>query len=172
MGGTVYGSTVAAPYVSNLLSFVLPYLGYEPEYTDRDLEKIEVTVPDFTGAAIEDARSDVSWRGLTCEIVGDGDTITHQVPAAGEIISQSKGRVILYTGAETPKATVAVPDLVGKTAEAANRTLLGAGLNVRFTGSSGTDTGVIVLRQSIEKDTMVAPGTVVEIELRYMDGTD
>ena len=65
-----------------------------------------------------------------------------------------------------------MPDLVGKTAEAANRTLLGAGLNVRFTGSSGTDTGVIVLRQSIEKDTMVAPGTVVEIELRYMDGTD
>ena len=172
MGGTVYGSTVAAPYVSNLLSFVLPYLGYEPEYTDRDLEKIEVTVPDFTGAAIEDARSDVSWRGLTCEIVGDGDTITHQVPADGEIISQSKGRVILYTVAETPKATVAVPDLVGKTAEAANRTLLGAGLNVSFTGSSGTDTGVIVLRQSIEKDTMVAPGTVVEIELRYMDGTD
>ena len=30
--GTLYGSTVAAPYVSAALAKILPYLGYEPNY--------------------------------------------------------------------------------------------------------------------------------------------
>ena len=34
-GGSVYGSIVAAPYVSAFLSNVLPYMGIEPEYSEK-----------------------------------------------------------------------------------------------------------------------------------------
>ncbi len=170
--GVVYGSRVAAPYVSELLSFVLPYLGYEPEYTDKDLEKVEVVVPNCVDSTVEAAKSDLEWREIDCEIVGDGSIVTGQLPAAGESISQSKGRVILYTGGETPKATVKVPDLIGKTAEAANRILVNAGLNIRLTGAEGQQDGAIVINQSIGAETAVPEGTVVEIELRYMDTDD
>ncbi len=170
--GVVYGSRVAAPYVSNLLSFVLPYLGYEAEYTDKDLEKVEITVPNCVDSTVEAAKSDLEWRGLSCEVVGDGDTVTGQLPAAGESISQSKGRVILYTNGEKPKADVKMPDLVGKTAEAANRILVNAGLNIRITGAEGHEEGAIVINQSVMEDTMIPEGTVVTIELRYMDTSD
>lgn len=170
--GVVYGSRVAAPYVSNLLSFVLPYLGYEPEYTDKDLEKVEVTVPDLEGVAIDTAKSDLQWRGLTWDIIGDGDTVTGQIPAKGSTISQSKGRVILYTNGELPKADVKVPDLIGKTAEAANRMLINTGLNIDFEGAAGHQEGAIVISQSVAADSMVPEGTVVTIELRYTDTAD
>lgn len=172
MGGTVYGSRVAAPYVSNLLSFVLPYMGFEAEYTDKDLEKVEVVVPNCVDSTVDAAKSDLEWRGLSCEVIGDGDTVTGQLPAAGESISQSKGRVILYTGGETPKATVEMPDLIGKTAEAANRILVNAGLNISLTGAAGQQEGAIVISQSVAAGTKVPEGTVVTIELRYMDTQD
>ena len=167
--GVVYGSRVAAPYVSELLSFVLPYLGYEPEYTAKDLEKVEVVVPNCVDNTVEGAKSDLEWRGLSCEVVGNGDVVTGQIPAPGESISQSKGRVILYTEGETPKASVKVPDLVGITAEAANRMLINVGLNIRLTGAEGQEEGAVVISQSIAAGVSVSPGTVVEIELQYMD---
>lgn len=170
--GVVYGSRVAAPYVSNLLSFVLPYLGYEAQYTEKDLEKAEVTVPDLEGVSVETAKSDLQWRGLTCEVVGDGDTVTGQIPAKGSTVSQSKGRVIVYTNGEEPKNDVKVPDLIGKTAEIANRMLVNAGLNIDFEGASGQQEGAIVINQSVAAESMVAKGTVVTIELRYTDTAD
>lgn len=170
--GVVYGSRVAAPYVSNLLSFVLPYMGFEAEYTEKDLENVQVAVPSCVGNTVDAAKSDLEWRGFACEIVGDGDTVTAQLPAAGESISQSRGRVILYTGGEAPKADVKVPDLIGKTAEAANRILVNAGLNISLTGAAGHQEGAIVIDQSIAADTLVPAGTAVTIELRYMDSTD
>ena len=170
--GVVYGSRVAAPYVSNLLSYVLPYLGYEAQYTDKDLEKKEVTVPDLEGLTVEAAKSDLQWREISCEVVGDGDTVTGQLPPKNSTISQSNGRVILYTGGETPKADVRVPDLIGKTAEVANRLLVNSGLNIDFEGAAGHQEGAIVVSQSVAADTMVPKGTVVTIELRYTDSND
>lgn len=170
--GVVYGSRVAAPYVSNLLSFVLPYLGYEAEYTEKDLEKVEVAVPDLEGLTVEAAKSDLQWRGIACEVVGDGDTVTGQIPEKASVISQSNGRVIVYTNGEEPKADVRVPDLIGKTAEVANRLLVNSGLNIDFEGAAGHQAGAVVVDQSIAADTSVTKGTVITIELRYTDSSD
>lgn len=170
--GVVYGSRVAAPYVSNLLSYVLPYLGYEAKYTEKDLEQKEVTVPDLEGLSVDAAKSDLQWRELKCEVVGDGDTVTGQLPLKNSTISQSNGRVILYTNGETPKADVRVPDLIGKTAEVANRLLVNSGLNIDFEGAAGHQNGAVVVNQSVAADSMVPEGTVVTIELRYTDSSD
>ena len=38
--GSLYGSTVAAPYVGNVMSEILGYLDVEPIYTQKELENI------------------------------------------------------------------------------------------------------------------------------------
>lgn len=171
MNGSVYGSVVAAPYVSRLLSFVLPYLGVEAQYTEEELEKIEVSVSNYVRSTVEATVADLSWRGIDYTIVGDGDTITAQVPAGGSTIFKDSGKLILYTGDEEPKNTVTVPDLVGKTAEAANRLLVNSGLNVAITGATNGDTATVIA-QSPAAGEKVPSATVVTIEVRHLGLTD
>ncbi len=171
MNGSVYGSVVAAPYVSKLLSFVLPYLGVEAQYTEEELKRIEVSISNYVGATREATVADLSWRGIDYTIVGEGDTVTAQVPAQGSTIFKDTGKLILYTGEETPKNTVTVPDLVGKTAEAANRLLVNAGLNVSLTGATNGDTATVISQSPAAGETVPA-ATVVTIEVRHLGLTD
>jgi len=169
--GNVYGSVVAAPYVSNLLSFILPYMGIEPQYTAEELENIEVNIGNYVGATVEDANSDLSWRGIKYEIIGDGDKITAQIPKGGSTIAKDSGKLLLYTGDAEPKSSVAVPDVVGKTAEAANRNIINLGLNIKIEGASGGN-GATVISQTPAAGDVVPVGTVVTIELRHLNLTD
>ena len=152
----VYGGTVAAPYISNLLSYVLPYIGVEPQYTTEELAKLDVTLSSYVGATVENAINDLSWRGFSYEIIGDGSTVTAQIPEAGSKISSDTGLLILYTGEETPANTVEVPDLMGMSAYNANNAAVSLDLNVTFYGSTNGSTATVI----------------IEIELRHLDGTD
>ena len=110
------------------------------------------------------------WRGFDFEIIGNGDKITAQVPEAGSKISSESGLLILYTGNEVPSDSVEVPDLMGMSAYNSNTTAVAAGLNVTFTGyTNGTAT---VINQSLTPGSWVPRGTIIEIELRYLDGVD
>lgn len=167
----VYGGTVAAPYISNLLSYVLPYIGVEPQYTTEELAKLDVTLSGYVGATVENAINDLSWRGFSYEIIGDGDTVTAQIPEAGSKISSDTGLLILYTGEETPANTVEVPDLMGMSAYNANNAAVSLDLNVTFYGSTNGSTATVI-NQYPAAGTKVPRGTIIEIELRHLDGTD
>ena len=171
MNGAVYGSIVAAPYISKLFSNLLPYFGVEKQYSEKDLGSMEIVVQGYVGSSTEIARQDLIEKGIGFEIIGSGDTVTAQIPADGTVMSSDNGNVIIYCGEATPEPTVEVPDLSGKGADVANGMLASSGLNVRVIGSSdGASTQVV--KQDPAAGTMVPRGTVVEIELMYMDGTD
>ena len=165
--GSIYGSTVAAPYVSKILSEVLPYMGIEPKYTEKELAKMNITVGNYRGLSLDKAKEMIGEKGLTYEIVGSGTSVVAQVPAADSKMSKNGGRVILYTESETPSATAIVPDVTGLTAEQANKKLTDAGLNVRISGTTMGE-GTVVYSQSLLLGTVIPKGTVIEIELRYM----
>ncbi len=165
MGGSVYGSVVAAPYVSDLLASVLPYLGYEPKYTEEELENIETGILDYTGYEVSIAKSAVTNRGLKAIVVGNGSAVTGQVPEAGSMLNRENGRVILYTDGSSPESNVTVPDVSGKSAEAANRILTNAGLNVSI-GGVDDNADATVSSQSIAPGTLVPEGTIIKITLR------
>ncbi len=167
----VYGGTVAAPYISNLLSYVLPYIGVEPQYTTEELAKLDVTLSSYVGATVENAINDLSWRGFSYEIIGDGSTVTAQIPEAGSKISSDTGLLILYTGEETPANTVEVPDLMEMSAYNANNAAVSLDLNVTFYGSTNGSTATVI-NQYPAAGTKVPRGTIIEIELRHLDGTD
>jgi beta-lactam-binding protein with PASTA domain len=56
---------------------------------------------------------------------------------------------------------------MGLTAEQANKKLTDAGLNVRISGTTMGE-GTVVYAQSLPMGTVIPKGTVIEIELRYM----
>ena len=171
LGGVVYGGSVAAPYISNFLAYALPYIGVEPQYTAEELAALDVVISNYIGATVENAVADLSWRGFEYEIIGGGDTITAQVPAAGSKISSDAGRLILYTNGEEPVNEIVVPNFLNMSAYNANNSAVMSGLNVTFSGSINGSTATVI-SQSIEAGTMVPRGTVIEIELRHLDGLD
>ena len=165
--GNYYGSTVAAPYVAKILSEVLPYLGVEPEYTEEEIAALGTALPDYVGRSLSYASSNLQGKGLTVEIVGNGSNIVAQSPSAGTKLSGG-GKVILYTEEGLKNANVSVPNVVGMSAAAANRTLLNAGLNIEIVAGIGGE-GATVTKQGINAGEMVLPGTVITVEFRYYE---
>ena len=47
--GVLYGSVVAAPYLANVMRDVLPYLGVEAVYTDKELANLALETPPLVG---------------------------------------------------------------------------------------------------------------------------
>ncbi|MBR6916571.1 MAG: PASTA domain-containing protein, partial [Clostridia bacterium] len=170
-GGLTFGSVVAAPYVSNTLATVLPYLGYEPVYTEEELKIAEVSISNYVGASVETSEADLGWREIHYTIVGDGDTVTSQTPPAGSSMSKENGMLYLYTGGETAPANITVPDLVGKTAEAANRMLINLGLNISVAGASNGSSATVA-SQTPAAGTLVPQGTLVTIEMMHAITSD
>ena len=172
--GNPYGSVVAAPFVSKLLSSILPYMGFEAEYTDEELQTSDITVASYVGLEIEYAKNDLSYRGLQTEVVGSGKKVTAQSPKYGSVVNKETGKVILYTDTDEPESTVSVPDVSGKLSAAVKRLILGAGLNIKMEGAVSADSqnSAVAVSQSPSPGEIVPPGTVVTVEFRHLDGTD
>jgi stage V sporulation protein D (sporulation-specific penicillin-binding protein) len=168
-----YGSNVAAPYVANVLEQVLPYLGVERVYSSSEMSRIAVKVGNYKGKALDRAISEITSAGLTYEIVGDGQTVTAQIPASGETITNINGKVVLYTGG-AESSPITVPDLINQKATLAISRLYALGLNVRLEGATNYDQGggAVVIAQSVEGGSQLPYGSVVEITCRYTDTTD
>ena len=173
MSSSKYGAIVAAPYVANLMSEILPYIGIEPNYTEEEYAKLKATLKGYVGWPTTDAVRAITNRGIEYEIVGTGDVIKYQIPSKGEEIMKQEGKVIFYTGDATPVSDIKVPDVVGKTVSAANRLLTNSGFNVIIDGAtvSSSSTEAYVVSQSIAAGTLSSKGTVVKITVRYLDGT-
>ena len=171
-GTYVSGGNMVAPYSSAIMAEILPYLGIEPSYSAEELMGVDTTVPNVIGMSVEEAKSKLTERGLSCKVSGDGATVTDQTPAGGAIIP-GKSAVILYAGADKSTAKCKVPHLIGKTPSEANTAATGAGLFIRFSGTTGSESSSVrVLSQSIEEGTEVEAGTVITVQLGDTSVTD
>ena len=169
--GSRYGSTVAAPYVSKILADVLPYLGIEPEYTDEELAKLEINLPNYRGLSLDEAIMRLSEAGLSYEIVGTGNSIVNQVPPAKSTLSKDNGLVILYTSEVSEERNATVPNILGMTAAEANKALAKAGFNIHLEGALN-GSGAVVMTQSIAAGTVAPKGTVITVDIRHTNFTD
>ena len=168
-----YGAYVAAPYVANLLSEVLPYIGMAPQYTEEEFAKLKTTVRNVTGWPTADAVKVFKNLKINYEVIGTGEVVKYQIPAKGAEIIKNEGKVFLYTGDATPESDIRVPDVTGKTVSAANKLLTNRGFNVIIDGAtvSSSSTEAYVVSQSVAANTLSSKGTVVKITVRYLDGT-
>lgn len=163
--GQYYGSAVSAPIGAEILAEILPYLGYEPKYTEDELAKLSISVPSVVGDEISAAKGKITNSNLTYRVIGNGSTVIRQIPAATSQIS-SGGVVIIYTE-ENPETDnkVVVPDFAGMSISAVNSTATNAGLNIEFAGNTSAG-GVVAYKQSVNAGESVDTGTVITVYFR------
>ncbi|MDR3645202.1 MAG: penicillin-binding transpeptidase domain-containing protein [Clostridia bacterium] len=160
-----FGGVIAAPVVGNIMAEILPYLGVVPKYTADELSKLNIKAPDLVGRKVTDAVSLLSQQGLQSTKVGNGDTVTSQVPTAGNPIPKN-GKIILYTGNAQVQSNIKVPDLTGKTLAQAQKALNSLGLNGSYVGEDLSSSDVKAYTQDTKAGSMVAPGTVITVKFR------
>ena len=164
-----YGSVVAVPTARDILTEVLPYLGYSPQYTDEEVENLDVKIPLLEGP-IDEAQATLRDLGVECEIIGSGIEVVAQSPVTGSSIAKG-GKVYLYTEKSHTVDYTEVPDLVGVSPSFANEQLAYCELNFVAKGASMNKANAVVSSQSIEPHTPVPKGTAIELEIMvYSDG--
>lgn len=168
-GASYYGSQVASPVFINIMSEVLPYLEVKTEYSDDELEYVDVAAGDYVGLTVSEAEAKAQNDGFTTTIKGDGEKVVSQIPPISAKVS-SGGNIVLYTDKTSEEESVMVPNLVGYSATEVNNVASAYGLNVSFRGvvASGS---VVSKTQDIPSGTMVKPGTVISVSFASSGST-
>ena len=159
----VYGSTVAAPYVQQVLKNVLTYYSVP---TDR--RETAVSVPDVRGMTVEQAVVALKTAGLDATYMETerAAAVQRQSPAPGNMVVRGSP-VILYTAWTTFQAEdeevemTKVPKLEGKNRINAMDALTKAGLIMDYDRSNSA--GTVIMAQYPE-GTEVPKGTTVHVE--------
>ena len=154
---------MAALMAGELLEDILGHLGVEKTYSAT----ADVLVPNLNGRTLADATTILKRNNLTLRTVGEGDTVTGQIPASGASIPGGS-QVVLYMGQDVPTDQVAVPDVVGLTLEQAQKKMEDAGLYLKATGASSYGSST-AYEQATPSGTLVDRGTAVEV--RFTDST-
>ncbi len=164
----VYGSTVAAPFVQQVLAASLSYAGIAP-----DIESRIVSVPNVRGLTVKDAKNALENAGLSVIYLDaeldNGSTVTTQAPAANTQVVRGS-TVMLYSSGyaffaevEEETAKVKVPKLIGKDRIDALDALKKLGLILDYDRMNCAGE---VFEQDIPDGTEVPIGTVVHVQFQ------
>ncbi|WP_297209991.1 penicillin-binding transpeptidase domain-containing protein [uncultured Flavonifractor sp.] len=162
-GWYISGGNMAALMASELLENILDHLGVEKTYSAT----ADVLVPNVTGQTLATATTTLKKNNLTLRTVGDGDTVTGQIPAQGASIPGGS-QVVLYLGEEVPTDQVEVPNVVGLSLEQAQARLSEAGLYLKASGAADYSAST-AYEQEVAAGTLVDRGTAIEV--RFTDST-
>ena len=162
-----YGSMVAAPYVSNLLTAILPYLDF-----NSSSEHTEYTVGNYVGANVTYVVEGLKKNQINYVLVGNGSTVVGQIPNADVSILKSASKIYLYTEKRDDEY-VSVPAVVGMSIKEANLLLTNLGLNIAINGGlSEKCTTMTVTSQSLPFGAKVKKGSVVTLTVLGTDFED
>lgn len=96
--GVYYGGTVAGPVMQELLQNILPYLGIELRYSEKEAEAVadgKTTVPDLRGMTMNEAKNALFKAGLSAETETEGELVERQMPPAGETVNRGT-KILLH----------------------------------------------------------------------------
>lgn len=162
-----YGSVVVAPYISDFLEVVLPYLDFK-----SSTEPSEYTVGNYVGTSLKLVTDLLKEEKINYVVIGNGDTVTDQIPKADISILKSSSTVYLYTE-KRDEEYIIVPSVVGMTIKEANVLLAQAGLNVRISGGlSPGATSLTVISQNLPYGARVTKGSVITLTVLGTDFED
>ena len=170
-GMYISGGVMAAPTVGAVMADILPYLGVQQNYTAEDAAGQVFVMNDLTGMTVKEAEKLLKEQYLTLQPVGDGETITGQIPAAGERIA-GNSQVLVYLGKEVSRQDVTVPDFIGMNRQQASDTALSAGLNILVAGNNEIAPNVTVTAQSLTPGETVAQGPTIRLEFTDTKAAD
>ena len=159
-GTSIYGGTIAAPVVSQMLSEILPYLNIPSNGEESEDTTKLITIPNVQNKTLAEAEKIIQNLGLKYSYVGNPDEIvSEQMPKEGTLLP-SGGVVKLYTQGNDERVSQTVPDLKGVSLAQAKIMLNSQNLNISSKGSG------IVISQDPAAGTKVDEGTVINVTLQ------
>ena len=159
----ISGGVMAAPTVGAVMADILPYLGVEPHYSEDDAAGRQILVESLSGMSRAEAEMLLKKIELTATFVGTGETVTGQIPAAGQTVPGNT-QVLVYLGEDAPDSKVAVPDFSGMDRAQAEAAAEQAGLHILVTGNDGKNANVVVTFQDTPPGTEVPLGTTIQLQ--------
>ena len=163
-----YGSVVAVPAVVNVLKEALPVLGYYPEYTQEELEALGVTLPSVDGENISIAKETLEALSLQVTVIGKGEKVVAQVPAAQTAVPRN-GKVVLYTEENYETEYTEVPNVIGYGVSDVNSILTNADLNFMVGDGAANHSGAVAYSQNYAEGNIVPKGTIIEVTFIIKD---
>ena len=158
----ISGGVMAAPTVGAVMGDILPYLGVEKQFSESDVQSMTVVMPELTGMTVKEARKVLAGLHLTMQWQGDGETITGQIPMAGQTLPGGS-QVMVYLGEMPQQRQVSVPDFSGMTRQQAAEAAGALGLYILVRGNMQITHTVTVMTQNIAPGTMVPVGETIEL---------
>ena len=154
----ISGGVMAAPTVGAIMADILPYLGVE-----RSMEGEAFSMPDFTGMTEKEVKAALKEGKITLTAIGDGETVTGQLPAAGQSVLPGS-EVLVYLGEPTRERRVTVPDFTGMNRQQASQAAGQLGLSIIPIGSDAISANVTVCSQKEPAGTELAVGSAVTLQ--------
>ena len=159
----ISGGVMAAPTVGAVMADILPYLGVQRSYAPEDPAGQETTVPDCCGLTAADAERKLKEISLKAKNVGNGETVSGQIPAPGQMVPGGS-EILLYLGETLEERTVTVPDFCGMNRQQAAAEAGKLGLYLLITGNGSLSPQVTATAQNIPKNTEVPLGTTITLK--------
>ena len=150
---------------------ILPYLGIAQTFSEKDLAGKTVVLEDFTGMTVKEAEKWLKAQGLTARTVGAGETVTAQLPEAGQTVPGGS-QMLLYLDGTPEDQPVSVPDFTGMNRQQANDTALSAGVYLLVRGNQEISPQVVVTAQSLPAGSSVPRGSTITLEFTDTQAVD
>ena len=166
-GMYISGGVMAAPTVGAVLSDILPYLEVKHNYKEDDLQGRLIPVADLVGLTAKEAKGALQKQGLEAVLKGSGDTVTDQLPTAGQSLPGGS-QVVVYLGEKSREEPVNVPDFTGMTRQQAFDAAGLLGLYVLPKGNTNIAPEVKAVSQSISAGTKIQTGTTIAVTFTDM----
>lgn len=162
----ISGGQMAAPVVGRMMADILPYLGVQSAALSEP--EADVTVPDLTGQTRQGAAETVRGANLRYRTLGEGDTVTGQLPAPGSTIAKNS-EILLYFNRTPSTERETVPELTGMSYERARDLLSDYAIYISSL-SPVSDAAQIIGSQSMAPGTRAEHGNIVSVTLQSADG--
>ena len=167
----ISGGVMAAPTVGAVMADILPYLGVERRFSEEEIASQTVILEDLTGFSQKDAEKYLKSVSLSAKIIGQGETVTDQIPSSGEQVPGGS-QILLYLGEESEETQVEVPDFSGMNRAQASDTAGKLGLYILVTGNSEISPNVTVTAQDVLPGTGVDRGSTITLEFTDLSSRD
>ena len=167
----ISGGVMAAPTVGAVMADILPYLGVKQSFSEEETAGKVCIMEDLTGMTVKEAEKILKENGLSLRTAGEGETITGQIPAAGESVPGGS-QVLVYLGEDVQQELVTVPDFHGMNRQQASDAAVQLGLYILVTGNPEMSQCVTVTSQDIAPGTQVQSGTTIRLEFADTQASD
>ena len=168
----ISGGLMAAPTVRDVFLDILTSLGVDPDYSSDDIRGVNITLPDVIGMTEDEAAALLSGKSITYRTVGQGSTVTDQLPSPGAEVPGNSEIILYFGNAVKTTEQVEVPDFVGYGIADVDYLATNAGLYIQAKGTDHRDEYVTVAYQDIEPGTMVDRGTTITVEFTTGGASD